>query len=83
MKEINSLYAFIVENKHVPMAAEAIIKEGIMGEMIADTWMPFVFSEKERIESLLPFAEKVAKEKNVKIKVVEFVKKEVLKKIGE
>lgn len=52
--------------------------EGIIGVKTDDGWMPFIASDKDRIDNLKPFAINIAKATKRPVKLVEYsVRKEI------
>ncbi len=46
--------------------------EGLIGELIGDTWVPFVCADFERVKCLRPRAESIAKTTGKTIKIIRF-----------
>ena len=55
--------------------------EGVIGMSTDIGWMPFVGANMERVESLKPFAEKIAKESGKRITVSKFTNCEFIMEI--
>lgn len=65
---IDELYAFIVTE-----GAREGPGEGILGALMPNgEWMPFVFADVTMAERLKPWADKLAKEKNIKYEIRRF-----------
>lgn len=65
LEKITELWAFVSSDKD---------GEGIVGQTMniagESTFMPFVCSDKARMESLKPFAKRIAKESGKKVKLI-------------
>lgn len=64
---INQITAFIsVDDKG---------DEGVIGQKLGGTWMPFVCADEERVKSLLPIAKQL-KKSGVNFRIVKFTSRE-------
>jgi len=71
MPAINQMYAFVSEDSGPD-------DEGIVGFHTDTGWMPMVGADMDRIKSLKPIAQAIAKETGKKIKVLCFTNREEL-----
>lgn len=55
--------------------------EGIIGQFLGDSWLPFVMADETRIQSLRPFAQKIKESSNKKVKLVRFSVREDLESL--
>lgn len=74
--KINEVYVFVAQDED----GEGIFAHSTYfnGDHV---FMPFVCADKERMQSLKPFAKKVSKEHNKKIKIVKFSVREDVEEI--
>jgi len=72
MPKINTMYAFVAEDKSPD-------DEGIVGIDTPLGWMPLVGGDMKRVESLKPIAANVARQTGKRIKILQF---ETRKEIG-
>lgn len=72
--KITILKAFIAEDKYGT--------EGIIAEFIPQSgWMPFVCADDARVESFIPRAKRIASERKLKVRLVQFSIREDLGEI--
>jgi hypothetical protein len=74
MPKITEIYAFISEDTGPE-------DEGIIGQRMNDTWLPFVAADQKRIDSLRPWAKSIARVTGKKIKLIRFTHREGLEEI--
>ena len=75
MPKIKTIYAFIATEKDPD-------DEGIVAQFMGGMWMPLVGADKDRVNSLKPIAERIAKITKKKITLVQFKNREDLEVIG-
>jgi hypothetical protein len=46
--------------------------EGVLAARMGDYWLPMVAADQVRIEQLRPYAEKIGREGNVKVRLIRF-----------
>lgn len=68
MPEITEMYAFVTKDKQ-PEGKD----EGIIGFRTPDgTWMPMVGADMNRVKSLIPVADKIAREHGISYRIITF-----------
>lgn len=65
---IEKIYAVIADEKD----GEGIMGIGSIGKNGVKHWHPLIGADRARIESHIPYAKQIAKEENIKIKIVVF-----------
>ena len=68
---IDEVYVFISKDEKG--------NEGVIGQKIGDSWMPFVAADKARLDALILMARELAKHTNKKIKLIKLTKREDIK----
>jgi len=71
MPQITEMYAFVAEDSGPD-------DEGIVGMNTKLGWMPLVGADMARVESLKPIAKGIANATGKKIKLLHFIKREVI-----
>ena len=75
MPKIEQIYAFIAEDTGPD-------DEGVTGFATGMGWMPMVGADIDRIESLKPIAQQIAKSTGKKIKLIKFTNREEVETIS-
>ncbi|TET42665.1 MAG: hypothetical protein E3J66_03215 [Dehalococcoidia bacterium] len=71
MPRIEEMYAFVAEDSGPD-------DEGVVGFMADTGWMPMVGADMDRVESLKPIAEHIARTTSKRIKLLRFTNREEL-----
>lgn len=77
MPQISELFAFIAEDSGPDDEGVVAFNPG------GGVWMPMVAADRERVDSLRPMAEAIAKTTGLKIHLVRFSTREVLEEIAQ
>jgi hypothetical protein len=68
MPKITAMFAFVTKDKQPYDKGE-----GVMGFLTTDkTWMPMVGADLDRVKSLIPMADAMAKRLGIKYRIIKF-----------
>ena len=73
MRTIDEVFLFVTEGTE---------GEGLIGQRMGDSWIPFVCADRARLESLRPLAEEIAKATKKKVKLIRYSAREEIETLG-
>lgn len=74
--------SFRIEAIHAFIAVDGDDEEGIIGQRMGDSWLPFIAADIQRLEQLRPIAEAIAEATGQEVRLVRFSVREDLEVIG-